>query len=75
MEAVGYVPRTRLAVPAGLRPTPKRKKRHSFGLYIHLCPVCQRIRVTRQPLERWRCRACVKLNADRDGVLALIRRL
>ena len=73
MEAVGYVPRTRLAVPAGLRPTPKQRKRRSFGLYIHLCPVCQRIRVTRQPIKRWRCCACV--HAGRDGVLTLTRRL
>ena len=69
MEAVGYAPRTRLAVPAGLQPMPKRRKRRSFMLYFHRCQVCQLIRVTRGPIERGGCRACG------HSVLALIRRL
>ena len=69
MEAAGYVPRTRLAVPAGLRPMPKRKRRRSFMLYFHRCQVCQLIRVTRGPIVRGGCRACG------HGVLTLIRRL
>ena len=73
MEAVGYLPRTRLAVPAGLQPTPKRKKWRSSGLYIYSCPLCQLKRVTRHPIEGWRCRPCI--NAGRNGVLVLIRRL
>ena len=69
MEAAGYVPRTRLAVPAGLRQMPKRKRRRSFMLYFHRCQVCQLIRGTRGPIVRGGCRACG------HGVLTLIRRL
>ena len=73
MEAVGYAPRTRLAVPAGLRPPPKRRKRRSYALYFHRCKVCQLVRATRGPIARGGCRGCAL--AGRKGVLTLIRKL
>jgi SprT protein len=64
MRAAGFEPRTRLPAPPNA-PNPSRT-RH---LYVHRCPVCQRSRIARRSMRRWRCRAC--LDAGLDGVLTI----
>ena len=72
MEAAGYAPTTRLVVPAGLQPSPLKKKRRRRFLYIQFCSICERIRITHRSMRRSRCRACV--DAGLDGVVTVIRK-
>ena len=69
MTSAGYEPRTRLPSPNGaLRPRRRRRARY---VYLHRCPVCQRFRIARRLMSRWRCADCV--TSGLEGGLTITR--
>lgn len=70
VEAAGFEPKIgarRSCFVRRQRLSPKRRRN-----YEHRCPVCQSIRLARQPMRRWRCSSCVQ--AGLSGELRISRR-
>jgi predicted SprT family Zn-dependent metalloprotease len=67
MRAAGFEPKTRLPAPPGT-PAPARRTRPRL-VYLHRCPVCQRYRIARRLMRRWRCAACVDVGLDGELVI------
>lgn len=71
MRAAGYEPKTRLPLPPGAPEPPRNGRKRPRFVYLHRCPVCQRYRVARRLMRRWRCAACV--DSGLDGELLVTR--
>jgi SprT protein len=69
LRSAGFEPRSRLPSPNG-DPRPKRKRRAPY-VYLHRCPVCQRYRIARRLMSRWRCSDCV--TSGLEGRLTVTR--
>lgn len=69
MVAAGYPPKVRMEVPPGL--APKRTRRRSRFVYLHLCRWCKMSRLARRAMRRWRCARC--RNNGFDGKLEIAR--
>lgn len=69
MKAAGFAPRVR--IPIGELGHLRRHVRPARGVWEHRCPVCQRRRLARRPVRRWRCAACTQ--AGLEGRLLITR--